>query len=65
MTTDAVTKSHSVNVGKTWYVGGKVGLEAEAGIPFIGKSKVSAEFNWQVGGTSVSFLLLQLSSQVI
>ncbi|CAI0642345.1 unnamed protein product [Colletotrichum noveboracense] len=52
MTTDAVTKSHSINVGKTWYVGGKVGLEAEAGIPFIGKSTVSTEFNWQVGGTS-------------
>ncbi|KAF4878076.1 hypothetical protein CGCSCA1_v002824 [Colletotrichum siamense] len=52
MTMDAVTKSHTVSVANMWTVGGKVGVETEAGIPFIGKSKVSTEFNWQVGKTA-------------
>ncbi|KAF4891444.1 hypothetical protein CGCVW01_v014316 [Colletotrichum viniferum] len=52
MTMDAVTKSHTVSVANMWTVGGKIGVETEAGIPFIGKSKVSTEFNWQVGRTT-------------
>ncbi|KAF3798791.1 hypothetical protein GCG54_00008247 [Colletotrichum gloeosporioides] len=52
MTMDAVTKSHTVSVANMWTVGGKIGVETEAGIPFIGKSKVSTEFNWQVGKTT-------------
>ncbi|KAI8180159.1 hypothetical protein K4K49_001519 [Colletotrichum sp. SAR 10_70] len=52
MTMDAVTKSHTVSVANMWTVGGKIGVETEAGIPFVGKSKVSTEFNWQVGKTT-------------
>ncbi|KAI8314513.1 hypothetical protein K4K61_004750 [Colletotrichum sp. SAR11_59] len=52
MTMDAVTKFHTVSVANMWTVGGKIGVETEAGIPFIGKSKVSTEFNWQVGKTT-------------
>ncbi|KAL0933387.1 uncharacterized protein CTRU02_212350 [Colletotrichum truncatum] len=51
-TIDAVTKSHTVSVNNQWTVGNKVSVETEAGIPFIGKSKVSTEFNWQVGKTT-------------
>ncbi|KAF9873160.1 hypothetical protein CkaCkLH20_09323 [Colletotrichum karsti] len=51
-TTDAVTKSHTISVANQWQVGGKVAVEAEAGIPFIGKTKVTTEFNWQVGKTT-------------
>ncbi|KAF6795346.1 hypothetical protein CSOJ01_13470 [Colletotrichum sojae] len=51
-TSDSITKSHSIVVQNTWSVGGRVSVETEAGIPFIGKSKVSTEFNWQVGKTT-------------
>ncbi|GKT45803.1 aerolysin-like protein [Colletotrichum spaethianum] len=51
-TIDAVTKSHTISVANQWNVGGRVAVEAEAGIPLIGKSKVTTEFNWQVQKTT-------------
>ncbi|KZL81446.1 natterin-like protein [Colletotrichum incanum] len=51
-TIDAVTKSHTVSVANQWNVGGRVSIDAEAGIPLIGKSKITTEFNWQVQKTN-------------
>ncbi|KAK1705949.1 hypothetical protein CaCOL14_008429 [Colletotrichum acutatum] len=52
MTMDAVTKSHTLSVANQWNVGGRVAVEAEAGIPLIGKTKVTTEFSWQVQKTT-------------
>ncbi|OHE96847.1 hypothetical protein CORC01_07814 [Colletotrichum orchidophilum] len=46
-----VTKSYTNSVANQWNVEGRVTVEAEAGIPLIGKTQVTTEFSWQVQKT--------------
>ena len=53
-TQDAVVKQRSVTVTTGFSVGGSISIQQEANIPFIAKSTVTAEANWQMQGAVVS-----------
>lgn len=53
-TQDAVVKQRSVTVTDGFSVGGSISIQQEANIPFIAKSTVTAEANWQIQRAVVS-----------
>lgn len=55
LTTDAVTQSHTVTTDIHATVGGSVTVEAEVGVPLISSGKTTAEANWEIGASNVSF----------
>ena len=53
-TQDAVVRQRSVTLTNGFSVGGSISIQQEANVPFISKSTVTAEANWQIQGAVVS-----------